>query len=544
MLKELRLTNIVLVENASISFGLGFNVLSGESGSGKSAIMNALHLIAGERCDSGILRHGANKGVVEAIFDISGVPQLIDILSDAGIDHDPDAELFIRREIATTGKSRAFINNQLTQTPLLRRVTEHLFDIVGQHANQKLLSVEYHRQALDAFGCLHGHINAFETSWKQELETRKSLEALTQSEAKRIRDIEVYHTEIKEIEEARLQEGEEEEVFAEYSQLMNAEEIAQKLGEITRLLNSEKSAFLNQLSRQKANFEQLIRLAPTLQEAATSYDNALIELHEVAHTLNAFENRIEYHPQRADQLNERLSLIARLKRKYGSTIAEIHTYLANIKRQLDILENIDVAIEQLQIELKAQSEKTDTLAKALTTHRQRAAKQLKPAIESQLRTLNMPKVEFDIEVSPQKRGNLGDDKIEFFMVPNVGEHRISICECASGGELSRTMLALQAVLAGKELIPTLIFDEIDSNIGGETANIVGEKMGLIGKQHQVLCITHFPQVAQHAEHHLRISKQEIDGRTLTIVDSLNKITRQKELQRMQGMSSKQGWSAT
>ncbi len=536
MLKELRLTNIVLVESAAIQFAAGFNVLSGESGAGKSAIMNALNLIAGERCDTSYLRRGADKGIVEAVFDIDQIPRLAILLDEAGIDHERGTELLIRRELAATGKSRAFINNQLAQATLLRQISEHLFDVIGQHANQKLLSLDYHRHALDLYGDLQRDMSSFAKCWDEELHTRQKLEKLISSEAQRLRDIEICRMEIEELEEANLKEDEEELLFAEYTQLSHADELLQKAGELNRMFSGEKSAVLTQLGRQKTTLEQLVRLAPTLAETATTYENALLELEEVAHTLRLYEARIEHNPEQAAQLSARLELITRLKRKYGHSVADINAYLLQSQSKLGQLETTDDQIAALQEKLSVLCAESNALAAGLTEGRKQAATHLQAAIVEHLRALNMPKVEIFVEVLPQKRNRCGDDKIEIFITPNVGEHRVSLRECASGGELSRTMLAMQAVLAGKEKMPTLVFDEIDANIGGETATVVGEKLRAIACQHQVLCITHFPQVAKFAEHHIRISKQEVDGRTVTIVDSLDDNAHRHELTRMLGGS--------
>lgn len=534
MLKELRLTNIVLVESTTISFASSFNVLSGESGSGKSAIMNALNLIAGERCDPSYVRHGEEKGVIEAIFDITKLSEIAFILNEAGIDHEEGEELFIRREITTAGKSRAFINNQLAQLAVLRRVSSLLFEIIGQHANQKLLLLDYHRQVLDLFANLESDITAFYLNWQREIEIRGKLDELIRSESLRIREMEIARAEIEELELANLQEDEEEEIFAEYTQLTNADELAQKTEEILNVFSGEKIAVLTHLSRQKHTFEQLLKLTPSLVDAAISYENARLELHDIAQTLRNFQASIEHNPERATFLNIRLELINRIKRKYGPHIHDVQIYHQQVCEKLNRLGNADADIECLQEEVKQLAEKTEALSAALSSKRKAAANKLEAAVLKHLHSLNMPKVEFFLEITQQKRNRYGDDKIEFYITPNVGEHRVSLRECASGGELSRIMLAVQALLAGKEKIPTLVFDEIDANIGGETAVVVGEKLKEIATQHQILCITHFPQVAKLAEHHLRIIKKEINGRTITFVNQLDHAAHLEELVRMLG----------
>lgn len=535
MLKQLRIQNIILIESADISFESGLNVLSGETGSGKSALMNALSLIAGERADINMIRHGAEKGVVEAIFDAANIPLLKAILEEGGIDHEAEDDLIIRREIATTGKSRAFINNQLAQLGLLRKVSALLLDIVGQHANQKLFSVEEHRAIVDLFGDLKKDVIEFTRSWEDENRQRTQLDELIRNEAQRLRDIEMYQRELEELQAADLQEHEEEELFAEYSLLSNAEALSQKVQELSQTLG-ERQNILAILSRHKATFEQIIRIDHSLSDTAKSYSNALLELQEVAYTLSSYQTNIEHNPVRVAEVSERLSLINRLKKRYGATIADIQAYQSQSEKRLRLLQDGDNQIEGLRERLDKLEVQNGKLCEKLSAKRLTAAERLEKAVIKELRTLNMSKVEFYITMTQQKRNRFGNDQIEFYISPNVGEHRIPVKECASGGELSRLMLALQSLLAGKEQVPSLIFDEIDANIGGETASIVGEKLREIGKKHQVLCITHFPQVAKQAQHHLQISKKEHDGRTLTLIKELDHSARQQELTRMLGGS--------
>lgn len=534
MLKELRLTHFVLVERAAIEFAPGFNVLSGESGSGKSAIMNGLNLIAGGRSDPALIRRGADKAIVEAVFEIDTIPNIPSLLEEAGIDHTAGEELFIRRELSTTGKGRAFINNQLAQLTLLKQVSEHLFDLVGQHANQKLLSLDYHRNALDLFGNLQDKVSSFTRSWEEENRLRRQLAELRHSEAQRLRESEACQMELAELEEAALKEGEEEDLFTEYTQLSHAGERCSKANEFNRLLTGDKQGLFLQLNRSKTLLEQLTSIDSSLTDTAKAYSNALIEIDEVAQTLRRYEQCIEHNPEKAEQLNARLQLIVKLKRKYGSTFAEMQEYLNNCRLKLKSLASADEQIEQLEQKVTHLAAANNKLAQEITAQRLKASKPFAAALIAQLSTLNMPKATIDVELAPQKRNVTGDDRIEFFITPNVGENRVSLRECASGGELSRMMLALQAVLAGKESIPTIIFDEIDANIGGETAKMVGEKLLEVGQQHQVLCITHFPQVAKQAQHHIRISKEEVEGRTVTRVDALDKKSHRQELVRMSG----------
>jgi DNA repair protein RecN (Recombination protein N) len=536
MLRELRISNIVLIESAAVQFGQGFNVLSGESGAGKSAIMNALALITGARCDTSAVRRGTEKGIVEAIFEIDQLPHLHALLEGAGIDHEKGAELFIKREVSIKGKNRAFINNQLAQPGLLRQVAELLFHIAGQHANQRLLSTDYHRHVIDLYGGLEQVCGAFAKAWEEERETVRTLQELVSSEAQRAQEIEMCKETIEELRDAAIKEGEEEQLFAEYSRLSNADMLLTKVAEINRSLQGEKPSILSLLSRQKILLEQLTELVPELSETAAAFGSALLELVEAAHVLRRFESQVEFNPVKAAELNKRLELINHIKRKYNLAYEEIQPFLKGMQERLQRLENAESQIEELQEKAQLLSSKSTQLANILTEKRKAAALMFQEQMAEQLRALNMPKAEFFVEVTDQKRSSHGDDGIEFFLTPNVGEHRVPVRGCASGGELSRIMLAIQALLAGKERIPCLIFDEIDANIGGETAAIIGKKLKEIGSNHQILCITHFPQVAVQAEHHLRVHKKEIDGRTVSLVDLLHDAARHAELARMQGAS--------
>ncbi|NGX42853.1 MAG: DNA repair protein RecN [Chlamydiae bacterium] len=534
MLKNLIISNIILVDSADISFDAGLNVLSGETGSGKSAIMEALNHIAGARADTNILRRGAEKGVIEASFCINSISKVSTLLSDAGIDHIEGEDLIIRREISLAGKSRAFINNQLVHLSFLKTIGDLLVEIVGQHANQRLKSFDQHRKIVDLFGKLEGLCNHFEKSWEEENKARHELEELINSEAQRLRDIEVCRMEFEELEGANVQENEEEQLFAEYSRLTNTEELAKLSSEIYDSLSGDHQPILSVLQQLQKSFEQLAKLDPSLQENASDFLSTIVELEEISHSIRNYQSGIEFNPARVEEVNERLTLINRLLRKYGPTVKEVHEYHEKAAEKLSKLENANVEIEDLQNRLKEMESANNTLAKQLTEKRKQAGKQLEKDMNLQIKALNMPKAAFFVEITQQKRSRSGDDRVEFFFAPNVGEKKVSIKECASGGELSRLMLALQALLAGKEKIPTLIFDEIDANIGGETATVVGEKLQQIGQEHQVLCITHFPQVAKCAKHHLQISKKEIDGRTVTQVEFLDKDSRKKELSRMAG----------
>jgi DNA repair protein RecN (Recombination protein N) len=534
MLKQLRIQNIILIESAEINFQPGFNVISGETGAGKSAILEALGLIIGERADSSILRRGADKGVIEARFDVESVPELLFLLADAGIDHHAGEDLIIRREINASGKSRAFLNHQMAQVSLLRQIGSRLVSMSGQHANQKLLSTEHHRMMVDLYGEINEEAHLFAQSWDKEQVIQQQIETILNNERLRVREIEMLRLELDELENANLKEQEEEALFNEYTTLVNVEELMKKAQDISQVLQGEEKGVLGRLSKYQHSFDQLTSIDPKLTETAEAYRNAVIELTEVAYSLQNYANRLEHNPQRTGQVNERLSLINKLKRKYGNSIPEILAYKVQIESKLTSLESAEEQVEILKNELEILAEVNNALSSKLTQKRKEISEKLNNEMTEQLVSLNMPKAEFQIKIIEQKRSRHGNEAIEFYLTPNRGEHLIPIKDCASGGELSRLMLALQTLMAGKEKMPTIVFDEIDANIGGATASVVGKKLKEIGTKHQILCITHFPQVAKYGEHHFEISKQEVEGRTLTLVNLLDASSKKRELSRMQG----------
>ncbi|MDP1836239.1 MAG: DNA repair protein RecN [Chlamydiales bacterium] len=534
MLNTLRIFDIVLVEQADVSFQPGFNVITGETGAGKSAILRALALVLGQRSDAQTLRQGAEKGIVEAAFDTTYPKALMNLLDNAGITYSIDEPLVLRRELSAAGKSRAFINNQLAQVSLLKAIGSSLVEMVGQHSNQELRETDSHRNIVDSFGNLQQDVKTFQSHWEQEKKLAKELNDLRHNEAQRLRQTEEFQRQLDEINEARLKEGEEEELYAEYSRLTNADELRGYVDGIYSLLLGEEGAVLGALSRQQQAFAKIAALDSELNDSRQAFQNAIVELQEVAYTLRDYANGIESDPRRAEQLDERLGTITQLKKKYGPTIEQVLEYQAKLSADLHNLEHADDRILEIETSLEKLRASNDELAALLTTKRAKAAKKLSLELATQLRSLNMPKVDFRIDVTKMPRSTHGDDHIEIFFAPNVGEKLVSVRECASGGEMSRLVLGLKALMAGKDEKTTLVFDEVDANIGGETATVVGQKFANIGQQLQLLCITHFPQVAKHAHHHIQIRKNELKGRTRTHVNVLEGNMRDDELKRMSG----------
>lgn len=533
MLKTLRLDNVILVERATVDFSSGLNVLTGETGAGKSAILAALALVLGQRASSNIIRRDAKKATIEALFDIDNLPEVCRRLESAGIEHEPGEELVIRRDIMATGKSRAFINNQAAHLTLLKSLGGELLDIVGQHANRRLLGTDEHRRLVDFFGELNKTVEAFKDSYEKEHKTHIELSTLKTNEGKRLRQLEVCKREVEELELAELKMGEEEELFNEYSRLANADELGQKVSGVISLLSGH-SGLVGALNRQTGNLDEICQVDNDLEADTQAFKSAVLELQEVAYNLTQYRANIDANPAKLQQVNERLGLINSIKRKYGGNVEAAIKYLEETKNRLDELKGADLRIEELERAVEEAAQATNSAAKKLTAEREKSAKRLGKQLTTKLRLLNMPQVEVDIRLTAQKRNRQGDESIEFFIAPNPGELPVPVKDCASGGELARLMLAVKALLAGKESLTTLVFDEIDANIGGETANVVADTLHEIGNGHQLICITHFPQVARRADRHVRIKKASVDGRTLTSVAILEGNARQEELTRMLG----------
>lgn len=537
MLKQLRIENFILMERVEISFEKGFHVFSGETGAGKSALLHALRLIGGERADATIVRHGASKGHVEAVFDLSALPEASELLRAAGIELDGDEseELLIRREVSSSGKSRAWINHQLAQCSLLKQLGTMLLQIVGQHASRRLQAASDHRTLLDTYGGLTADVATFCSAWELLHSLEQQLAALHASEGERLRMIEICRMEITEIDEARVSADEEDKLFLEYSLLAKAEERSTLTRELLHPLQEGQQAMLPRLHRLFSPLDQLQQIDPALHDTAAAFRTALLDLQEVCYELQRYSNRIDNNPDRLADLNSRLTLLNRLKKKYGGTCEAIISYGELTRNKLEQLEQTDVAIDHLEQQVAAQRHQLEALATQLTGQRRDVASSLASRMQEQLRDLNMPEAEFHILHELQPRCRSGNDAIEFFLQPNVGERKISLCDGASGGEVARVLLALHVLLAGKERTPTLIFDEIDANIGGRTATKIAEKLLHIAGAHQVVCITHFPQVAQSAQHHHCVVKQEREGRTISAVELLHPLAkRKKELARMSG----------
>ncbi len=534
MIKRLILNNLVLVDTCEIHFGPSFNAVTGETGAGKTALIEAIGLALGGRADSSLIRKGCEKAFIEICFDIDLLPNVKSILDESGLCPEPGDDLVIRREISKEGKNRAFVGCRMAPLPLLQKIGEELIDMIGQHAHQALRTSESQRAFLDLFGSLEVERKEFQTAWGAELIHKKRLDELEQLESHRVRDEDTWRYQLDEIQAVSLKQGEEEAVFEKYQKLSSSQEFTEKIEMIIQGLSESPSSVLTQVSKFIKTCDCLVPLDKTLSDASALLHESHIALNETLRFLQSYSQSIDSDRGSFQYLEDRLSAISRLKRKYGQNFEEIEAYQKKIEAELARLENLSEEIGATKLSLKNAKEETDRLANRLTQKRKKVAANLQKTLTSQLQDLNMNGAEVTIEILSQNRSSTGDDAVQFWLRANVGEQKGQVKEHSSGGELSRLLFAIKIALAEKNNTPTLIFDEIDANVGGRTAAIIGEKLKELGKCRQVICITHFSQVASLSDEHFGVQKLETGGRTLTQIKQLSNLEREEELLRMIG----------
>ena len=531
MLSLLHIENVAVVEQADITFAQGFNVLSGETGAGKSIIIDAISAILGERAYREVIRTGCDRAFVSAVF--CGVPELDWFAQN----HVPYAdELLISREIVADGRNLCRVNGQGVSVTVLRALGQRLITIHGQHDSQQLFDEDRHLSMLDAFACDTEALAQYRAAYAVVCEKRAALQRLGMDESEKARRQEMLQYQIAELEKAQLRAGEDEELEARQKLLMSAEKLTGSLDAAAeRLLGGDDSDGAQELVQQA--LRQLSAAARLDETASGLYErlNGLYyELTDVSEALRDYRDAFADSEEELDRIGERLDRLHRLKRKYGASCADMLAYLQNAKNELD---DIVFAEERIRLAEKAlAAAETEAGRKAVILHALRAdaAKRLEEQITAELSELNMPRVRFLCEFDEVPLGPDGTDALRFLMSANAGEALKPLSRVASGGELARIMLALKNVMARHDAVPTLIFDEVDAGVSGRAAQKVAEKLRQVSQGRQVLCVTHLPQIAALAEHHLLISKTERGGRTYTQVEPLDRAGRTRELARMIG----------
>ncbi|MGA8270587.1 MAG: DNA repair protein RecN [Candidatus Sulfotelmatobacter sp.] len=549
MLIELRLENYAVIDNAAVEFASGLNLLTGETGAGKSILIDALALLLGDKASSEVIRTGAERAVVSAVFECDGSAgdSIENILERNGLDESEDGSLIVRREIAPGGKGRVFVNNQAATVAVLRQLAPHLAIIHAQ--NESILSFDppARLELLDGFaGSQLDPVAAAYAAWN---EIRERIKELEQGEQDRLRLVDLWQFQKHEIEEARAQSAEDEQLETEKRVLSNAEKIYNAAMQAFDLLYEGDVSTSASLRSAQKQIEELARYEPKFQEALAALETARISVEDVGATLRDYAGGIHASPEHLAEVEDRLAMLDRLKRKYGPTLDDVLLFGADVARKLSEIENKDEILRELRAELaKAATEYLRT-ARATSKKRQEAARKLEKLVEAEINDLAMRST-FRIEIATsEEEGNwshTGIDQVVYMIATNPGEPMRQMEHIASGGELSRVMLALKVSVESRVVRApspakadtrrhaqrTMVFDEIDTGIGGRAAEAVGKKLKSLARSNQVLCVTHLPQIATFADHHYVIEKKERNGRTRTTIRPIVGEERTEEVARM------------
>lgn len=532
MLHLLHIENIAVIEETDITFRRGFHALTGETGAGKSIVIDALGAVLGQRTSRDLIRTGAAKAFVSAVFtDVPALP----VLQECGITAE-DGELLLSREMYADGKNICRVAGRPVTVAQLRKIGSSLLNIHGQHDGQQLLDEEQHLSYLDSFGKTEADLARYRACFAAMEETGKKIRALQMDEAEKERRVDSLQFQIAELEKARLRPGEEETLLQRRNLLRNSERFMGAIQGAVWCLNGgdEGGGAVNQLREAAASLYGARNLDEQFEALHNRLEAVQSEAYDIAETLRDMQDAMEFSPQELDDLESRADQLYRLKKKYGATVEDMLDYLEQCREELDRISFASDTVVQLEKKWQAQREAVLAEAKQLSAVRKAAAAQLGLRIQDELRQLAMPKVRFAICFAEQEPNATGADAVRFLMSANVGEDLRPINKVASGGELARIMLALKNVLAENESIGTLVFDEVDTGVSGRAAQKVAEKLAQVSRCKQVICVTHLPQLAAMANIHFSVEKGERGGRTYTHVEELDRPRRRQELARLTG----------
>ena len=546
MLKELRIKNFAIIDNLNVEFTSGLTALTGETGAGKSIIIDALNLILGGSADSNVIRTGDSSATVESVFE-SANPQTLDILSELGINAN-NGEVVLRRTISNTGKNRCLVNDCTVTVGVLARLGNRLVDIHGQHDHQALLNPEIHVDLLDLYGKTMDERNEFSKKYFEYLEDLRKIEDLRSKESDRMQREDLLRFQINEIDKANLSLDEEDLLKSEKNKLQYAEKIHGSVKLVLNLIAEKEGAVLDELGVAQRELESLPSLDPELGKQAERAQSAFCEIEELIEELRDYAHKIEFNPSRLEEIEDRLSEINGLKRKYGGDSALVLDHREKISNELDTLSCFQENMEKVQKDIQLHQTALSKLSVILAEKREKTASVFKKNVEKELCDLGMKdvklKVQFNYEEDDAnfvkfrdqkvKLNSTGLGSIEFLFSPNLGEDLKPLVKIASGGELSRLMLALKSNLNKQDTIPVMVFDEVDTGIGGKIAEVVGNKLKKIAVEKQVFCITHLPQIAGKAISHFVVFKTVREKRTYSGIRELSEHERVEEIARMSG----------
>jgi DNA repair protein RecN (Recombination protein N) len=547
MLRELRIRNLAVIEEVAVPFGPGFNVLTGETGAGKSILIDAILLLLGGRAQLELIRTGADGARIEAVFDVDPRGPVAQFLDEAGAPLD-DGELILKRELLRSGRSRAFANDSPCTLALLDRIGTHLVELHGQHEHQLLLQAGRQLDLLDQYADAVDEREAMGALVKEWQSAREEMDQLRESERDRAQREDLYRFQLSEIDGARLQPGEEENLRAERRRLQHAERLAEGLSQLLVSLYDDRDSALTRFHRAEQMLTDLGKIDPDLTAPAEHLASARVHLEEAVAAMRSLRDRITFDPGRLEEIDARLDALTKLKRKYGESVEAILSHREKVADELMLLERHDETVAALEERLGTLATRAAATALALSARREEAARRLERLVQKEIRGLGMEKAIFRVSLH-RERGAAsgliagesgwrvtprGVDQAEFLLSANPGEEPKALTRVVSGGELSRTMLGLKVILARVDQTPSLVFDEVDSGIGGRIADVVGQTLRRTAEGRQVLCVTHLPQIAAYGHHHLLVTKSVRGSRTQTDVLPLDDRQRVEELARMLG----------
>jgi DNA repair protein RecN (Recombination protein N) len=534
MLLELAVENYAVVDKLRVAFHPGLNLLTGETGSGKSILVGALDLLFGGRASADVIRSGEQRARVSGRFDVTGNQLLEAVIQELGFEIE-DGELPIEREILANGKSRVYVAGRAATAGMLRQLAPFLGDIHGQHDQQQLYDPAAQRDMLDAFARDSEMLAAVWSAYRKWRAVEQELKALQGNEQDKLRQLDIWRFQQKEISAAALKPGEDVALDAERRVAQNTERLLETAGAAYQSLYEAPESAFAALRVAMRKLEDVGRIDSALEDIRATLDPAVIAVQEASYALRDYLDRLEADPDRLDAIETRLALIERLKRKYGGSLDAVLVFLADVERQIAGLENADQRLAELEYDQRLLTAAFSELSAQLSEIRKKAAAKLSKAVEAELAELAMERTVFRIEVTPGEWSELGADSVRFLVSPNRGEEPKPIERIASGGEISRVALALKSCLVASQPAGsgrTLVFDEVDTGIGGSAAEGVARRLKRLASSNQVLCVTHLAQVASFADHHFRVDKIEAGDRTTTRVAELNKSERRDEIARM------------
>lgn len=537
VLTLLRIKNLALVEKLEWQMRPGFIAVTGETGAGKSIIIGALQLLLGERADKSLIRTGADSCTVEALFSGDDLEELNPQLVEAGIEP-CENDLILKRTLSSTGTNRQFINASPTTLLILKNLGDELVDLHGPHDHQSLLSPDIQLHLLDAFARSQEHLDEYRKHYRQLQTLLAEHAALNTAETAREQELDLLRHQVNEITSANLAADEEEEIERRYKLASNSKRLIDLASAIANKLSEADDSVLSQLAETQRLIRELEKIDGSMAQRSSAHAASVVELSEIARSLSAYAEKLDLDPEQLIALEERVSLFESLKRKYGGSIAEVIAFGERASERMQKIEGRDAELERLAEEIENIRGQMNRAGETLRKLRAKAAPKLSENIRCNLRDLGFRQSEFEATLSAldEPRPN-GFDSVELLFSPNPGEPLKPLRAIASSGEISRLMLAIKSALAAHDSIPLLVFDEIDTNVGGEIAHAVGAKMQALGRNHQVICITHLPQVAATASSHFVVTKNVIRGRTFTNLREVTGKARQEEIARMLGGKS-------